>query len=1575
MKRLFTITLSCVVLTMLNVVNAVANIPEYNPTTHTLLITENIPDYNTSGETSWYNYKDEVTTVVVKPGVTRIGNNAFAQFPKLAYISLPDGLLSIGDFAFAETAVEQLVIPSSVQEIGGSAFLWCDKLRTIYLGGNITRLGSTGTTEQDYGAFANCNAVTDIYFYQQNLSVIDWNNTWEFKEDNTTKVHVYENFVPKSGIRCSYVEDIGADIRGVVHGDMEDPNNPYEIQYKWQLDFITAIINSSALNSDGIYLKLIDDLEYDGTENNFTPLGTKDYGFSGTFDGGGHTISGININTDKDYVGVFPYSDNGVIKNLRFDDIHIKTTGMFAGVFAGSTYSTLENITIENSSFEADNNVGPLVGLVEEDITIRNCHVKSDVTVTAATSEDYVYSHAGGLVGRATGGTISGCSSAASVEGPKSGVAGLVGYNKASLTDCLYLGSSVTTGQGYLCYAISENWGDSSVNNCLFTTLSLSDEEGELAFKLTTDDQTSISHNVTTSYGTTAFPGITVYDDMMQYDGKYYVKPVTAVNIAHDASTNLWYKANDDVIRNYSFSMPEEDVYLQVFAWQGTGTESDPYLIYTTDELDFFAYNVNLGNGYDGKYFKLMNDLAYDGVTQNNYSPIGCRVDGNDRSFNGTFDGQGHTVSGIILFVQGENNDNANNDKGLFGIIGESGIVKNVNVDNSSFSGNTVGGIVGRNYGIVENCKALSGVSLLCQFDHYYDNKRWGCNNYGGIVGELEIVGCVRGCVSYATVSYNNHPECWYYGGVVGYNRTYYYNIQYCLYMGNLVEALSSGAISGIGTYSSTDPIPPTSYFTNSRASDSRHQRAYTITLQDGLEIYSNVAASYGEGSYAGVTAYENGVIYYDGVYYAPEGVYNKIPMYRDPNEPFTRTTSFSYNNGTVPQGYEISFSVKDADGNDVEFTQNGAVITISMPASDITVNYTLTIVDFTEGSGTESDPYIIYSVEEMNILAAKVNESISSHYSGVYFELGADLEYDKAVVNNYIPVGYGSGTTTNFGGHFDGKGHSISGINISTENGRQGLFGVVSGGTVKNVWLKDCSIYAGDAVGGIAGYLINDATVENCHVLPDVTIGATKTVVNHGGIVGNNNYGSVIGCSSAALITCGEYTMSQQFGGIVGINGSGTNDFENPTTSTISDCLYYGPNTDVTIYMGAIAGYENTSMYTTLNYSGNYYHQASGLRAVCGGYVDGNEAAYKVSSGTEGLNLTFPSTNTYPYDGIAIFTDGMAFNGAFFGIEDASADFTADYTGTGYMTSISASAGTLTGTENPYNISINTSDVVITAKVFDKWFGEYIIYDDDSNVAGNSNVNTRLLNELLSEEVAPNGFGANVTLTNRTLYLDGDWNTLCLPFDLPKSDPLMVDATVKELDGNVSYFDNGLLILNFIDAGETLKAGTPYLVRWDGPIDELTGTNNYITNPVFKEVLITSKEPSEVSIMDGSTAFAGIYSTLVIPGEDRTILFLKEGNKLYYPNGAMNLNSCRAYFKLLDGLVAGDPANGGMIKSVTVNFGDEGSVTGVLEISDDGRVRVLADDGWYDLSGRKLDSVPTVPGIYINNGKKVIIK
>lgn len=79
-------------------------------------------------------------------------------------------------------------------------------------------------------------------------------------------------------------------------------------------------------------------------------------------------------------------------------------------------------------------------------------------------------------------------------------------------------------------------------------------------------------------------------------------------------------------------------------------------------------------------------------------------------------------------------------------------------------------------------------------------------------------------------------------------------------------------------------------------------------------------------------------------------------------------------------------------------------------------------------------------------------------------------------------------------------------------------------------------------------------------------------------------------------------------------------------------------------------------------------------------------------------------------------------------------------------------------------------------------------------------------------------GLVRNVTLSGRTLYQDGDWNTLCLPFAMNASQiaasPL-ADAVIKELDGTNSYLDdNGKLTLKFQDA-TTIVAGKPYIVKW----------------------------------------------------------------------------------------------------------------------------------------------------------------
>ena len=70
-----------------------------------------------------------------------------------------------------------------------------------------------------------------------------------------------------------------------------------------------------------------------------------------------------------------------------------------------------------------------------------------------------------------------------------------------------------------------------------------------------------------------------------------------------------------------------------------------------------------------------------------------------------------------------------------------------------------------------------------------------------------------------------------------------------------------------------------------------------------------------------------------------------------------------------------------------------------------------------------------------------------------------------------------------------------------------------------------------------------------------------------------------------------------------------------------------------------------------------------------------------------------------------------------------------------------------------------------------------------------------------------------------------------------------------------------------------------------------------------------------------------GSYSPVSIAGEDRSILFLGAANTLYYPNAAMTIKACRAYFQLNNGLTAGDPTNG--VRTFNLNFGD-GEASGI---------------------------------------------
>ena len=222
-----------------------------------------------------------------------------------------------------------------------------------------------------------------------------------------------------------------------------------------------------------------------------------------------------------------------------------------------------------------------------------------------------------------------------------------------------------------------------------------------------------------------------------------------------------------------------------------------------------------------------------------------------------------------------------------------------------------------------------------------------------------------------------------------------------------------------------------------------------------------------------------------------------------------------------------------------------------------------------------------------------------------------------------------------------------------------------------------------------------------------------------------------------------------------------------------------------------------------------------------------------------------------------------------------------------------------------------------------------------------------------------------SITLTGRTLSKNNKWNTLCLPFNLSEeqlaASPL-AGCMLKELDVDGTYgtkqtgFDNGTLNLYFKTV-TSIEAGKAYIIKWSSG----SGT---IENPTFSNVTIADVQP-DVTSADDKVSFKGIYSPKAITGEDKTMLYLGADNKLYYPNDAMVIYAFRGYFHL-NGITAGD------VTSARMFFGDENDATGIKTMSD---VRSQMDDAWYTLDGRKLQGKPTQKGVYINNGKKVVIQ
>jgi len=190
---------------------------------------------------------------------------------------------------------------------------------------------------------------------------------------------------------------------------------PYEIGSPAELEWVAENVNSSA----GIYYKLLDDIDlsYYNAENlsfnsgkGWIPIGAPNGSpsnlFAGNFDGNGKKITGLYINTNNGFVGLFG-GISGSVKNLALEGVEVTAQSHVGGI------------------------VGWLTGSVE------NCYVTGTVSGVAS------HTFAGGIVGYvAANGSVNNCYSACTVSGPSyvGGIAGFMGLN-GSISNCYALGA------------------------------------------------------------------------------------------------------------------------------------------------------------------------------------------------------------------------------------------------------------------------------------------------------------------------------------------------------------------------------------------------------------------------------------------------------------------------------------------------------------------------------------------------------------------------------------------------------------------------------------------------------------------------------------------------------------------------------------------------------------------------------------------------------------------------------------------------------------------------------------------------------------------------------------------------------------------------------------------------------------------------------------------------------------------------------------------------------------------------------------------------------------------------------
>ena len=225
----------------------------------------------------------------------------------------------------------------------------------------------------------------------------------------------------------------------------------------------------------------------------------------------------------------------------------------------------------------------------------------------------------------------------------------------------------------------------------------------------------------------------------------------------------------------------------------------------------------------------------------------------------------------------------------------------------------------------------------------------------------------------------------------------------------------------------------------------------------------------------------------------------------------------------------------------------------------------------------------------------------------------------------------------------------------------------------------------------------------------------------------------------------------------------------------------------------------------------------------------------------------------------------------------------------------------------------------------------------------------------------AANGGNYDVTITGRKLTA-GKWNTLVLPFEV-------TTFQFCEAIGGYAVFNTlksasaASNSVKFELQLEKIPANTPFLVKPQAAVDfdEVDASDNKINK--FTGVTFEAYTGDQPTATVGDADFIGTYEDVTIEGADG-VSVMQAGSFVDFGSGnSATLPFTAAYLKL----------NGGSPAPVITVEEIDGSVTAISGITADGVA--IEKDGWYNLNGVQLQGAPAQKGVYIRNGKKIVIK